>query len=146
MWTTAQILPIAMPIHAQRLCTGDRLNQFNLIGFIQVDIVLYGFVARPDFCANRLAFIDDGFHSFFNQTKIFWGKWLGAVKIVIPTVFNHWADCHLYVGPNLLHGAGHDMRQIMAHQLQRRHRVFHRVDSDCGVVFDGPLQIPMRFI
>ena len=108
--------------------------------------MLHGFVARPDFCANRLAFIDDGFHSFFNQTKIFWGKWLDAVKIVIPTVFNHWADCHLYVGPNLLHGAGHDMRQIMAHQLQRRCHVFHRVDSDCGVVFDGPLQIPVGFV
>ena len=40
MWAAAQILPIAVPVHPQRLIAWDRLNQFDLIRFVRLLVML----------------------------------------------------------------------------------------------------------
>ena len=73
--------------------------------------------AIPDFGFDHVAGIDDVFHPFFDHGQIIGGKRFSPVEIVIPAVFDHRADRHFDIGPQLLHGARHDMGQIMADQL-----------------------------
>ena len=105
-----------------------------------------GAVAFPDLGADGIAGVDDLFHLLFDGAEIFGSEGLFAVEIVIPAVLDDGADGDLHIGPDFLHGAGHDVGQIVAHQFQRGGAVFHRVDGDGGVIGDWPLQIPMRTI
>ena len=99
VWATAQVLPVAVPIHAQRLVTWDAFNQLDLIWLALVLIMRNRAGTVPDFGPHRLTPIDDLFHLFFNGRKVVGHKCLFAVKIIIPAVFDHRADCDLHVRP-----------------------------------------------
>ena len=143
MWSAAQILPVAMPIHAERFITRDCVNQFDFIGFIIFLIMRNGIRTTPDFCPYGIAQINDIFHLFFNETKIFGCKRVFAIKIIIPAVFNDRPDCDFDVGPNFLHCACHYMGEIMADQLKRSFWIFERVDRDRAIACYWPLYVPM---
>ena len=141
--TAAQVLPVAVPVHAQRFVAGDRLDQLDLVGFVIVFVMLDRAVALPHLGGDGIAAVDDFLHLLFDLAQIFGGEGLGAVEIVIPAVVDHRADGDLGVGPDLLHGAGHDMGQVVAHQLVGLHLVLHGVNGDLGIAGDRPLQIPV---
>ena len=135
-----------MPIHAQVFAFGDAVHQFDFIRFVVVLIKFDRIGAGPDFGFHRVTGVDDVFHLRFDLTQIFWCEWFGAVEIVEPAVVTNRADGDFDVGPDFLNRAGHDVRQIVADQFQRRFIVLHGVDGDFGVFGDRPLQIPMRTI
>ena len=105
-----------------------------------------GTIPFPHLGAYRVALVDDLLHLLFDQAEIFGGERLCAVEIIIPAILDHRSDGDLHIGPDLLNRAGHDMREIMPDQLQRRGFVFHGIDGDAGVPGDGPLQIPVLAI
>ena len=146
MWATTEVLPFPVPIHAQRLISRYRLNQLNFIGLIIFLIISNCLVARPNLGAHRITAVDNGFHLFFNQAKVFWRKWLFTIKVVIPAIIDHGANSDFHIWPDFLHGAGHDMSQIMPHQLKRRFGIFHCIDRNGAVCFYRPLQVPMGAI
>mmetsp|Transcript_22849 Transcript_22849/g.38119 ORF Transcript_22849/g.38119 Transcript_22849/m.38119 type:complete len:278 (+) Transcript_22849:3302-4135(+) len=141
-----QVLPVAVPIHAQRLVTRNGVDQLDLIGLAPVLVILDRHVALPHFGADRLALVDDLFHLFLDHTQIFGGEGFGPVKVIVPAVFDDRADGDLGVGPDFLHGARHDVGQIVADQLVGLVLVGHGMDGDLGVGLDGPGQIPMLTI
>ena len=143
MRPTAEILPVAVPIHPQRLVAGDRVDQLDLVGLVIRLVMRDGAGAVPDFGGHGVALGDDLAHLLFDHGKVFGGEGLCTVEIVIPAVVDHRADGDLDGGPDLLHGAGHDMGQIMAHQFQRGRAVGHGVDGDLRVGGDRPLQVPV---
>jgi hypothetical protein len=143
MRAAAHILPLPVPIHAQRLIAGDRLDQLDLVGLVRGAIMGDGAGAVPYLGAHRIARVDDLAHPRLDAAKVFGGEGLGAVEIVIPAIRDHRADGHLHIGPDILHRAGHDMGKIVANEFKRRGLVLHRVDGDRGVAGDRPLQIPV---
>ncbi len=135
-----------MPIHAQWLVTGDGVNQLDFERLVCVFVMFNGAGTVPYFCANFVAQVDDFLHLLLNRAEVFGRERFGAVKVIIPAVFDHRADGDFYIGPQLLHGAGHDVGKVMPDQLKRCGVVFHGVDGDAGVGFDGPLQVPVLAI
>ena len=142
----AEVLPISVPIHAQRLIARDRIDQLNLVGFI------IGFVmgncprAFPHFGAHGVPRGDDLAHALFDQAQIFRREGFSAVKVVIPAILDHRADGDFDVGPDFLNSAGHNMGEVVPDQLQCWAFVLHGVDRDLSIAFDRPLQIPMLAI
>ncbi len=141
--TTAEVLPIAVPIHAQGLVTRNALDQLDLIGLAFGLVMGNRFRALPNLGADRFALVDDLFHLLFNDREVLGCERLLAVEVVVPAVFDHRADGDLHVRPDFLHGAGHDVGEVVANQLQRRLFVLHCVDRDCTVCIDRPLKVPM---
>ena len=146
MWSTAQILPVTMPIHSQRFVARDGVNQLHLIGLSGVGIMLHRARAIPNFGADCIALIDDFLHLFLNYAQVFWGESLFAIKVIIPAVFDHRTDRHLHIRPNFLNRTGHDMGQIMPDQLIGLDLIFHGMNRDRGVGLNGPSQIKMGTI
>ena len=143
MRAAAQVLPIAVPIHPQVLAFGNAGDQLDLERLVLVLIELDRIGAGPDLGPHRLTRVDDLLHARFNRAKVFGRERFRPVKVVKPAIVAHRADGDLDVLPQLLHCAGHDMRQIMPDQLQRRAVILHRVDGDAGVGMDRPLQVPV---
>ena len=143
MRTTAQILPIAMPIHADRIRPWNGLDQFHLKRFARVTVMLDRAITVPNFGFDRIPRGDDVAHFLFDLAKIFGGKGFFAIEIVIPAVVDDRADGDLDIRPDFLDRARHNMRQIVTDQFQGLHFIFHRVDGDVGVFGDRPLQVEM---
>ena len=137
---------MAVPVHAQLLVGGDCLDQLDLEGLVLGLVKGDGRVTVPDFGLHRIARVDDLLHLRFDGAKVFGAEGFGAVEIVIPAVLDDRPDGDLHVRPQLLHGAGHDMGQIVADQFQRHRLVLQCVDGDAGIPFDRPLQIEMRAV
>ena len=143
MRAAAQVLPVAVPVHAQRLVAGDGVDQFDLEGLAALLVMPDRAGAVPDFGAHGIAGVDDLLHLLLDQAQILGGERLGAVEIIVPAIFDHRADGDLHIRPDLLHGAGHDMGQIVADQLIGLRLVLQGVDGDAGIGGDRPLQVPM---
>ena len=74
VWATAQVLPFAVPIHAQRFIPWDTFNQFNFVRLAAIFVVFDRNIALPDFGAHGVAFVDNLFHLFFDGDQVFRGK------------------------------------------------------------------------
>ncbi|MPL93326.1 hypothetical protein SDC9_39452 [bioreactor metagenome] len=142
----AQVLPVAVPVHADVLALGDAVHQLDLVGLAGLHIVLDRRLARPDLGAHRLAGVDDLLHLRLDRAEVFGGEGLGPVEVVEPAVIAHRPDRDLHIRPDLLHGAGHDMGEVVADQFQRRNLILHRVDRDPRIGVDRPLQVVMRAV
>jgi len=143
MRAAAEILPVPVPVHAQRLVAGDRLDQLDLEGLAAGLVMRDGAIALPDLGGDRVAPVDDLLHPRLDAAEILRREGLGAVEIVVPAVLDDGADGDLHLGPDFLHGAGHDMGEVVADELQRGRLVLHGVDRDGRVMRDRPLQIPV---
>jgi hypothetical protein len=135
-----------MPVHADRLVPRDAVEKFQLEGFVRGLVMGAGAGAVPDLGADRIAGGDDLFHARFDGAQILGREGLGAVEVVEPALIADRADGDLDVRPELLHGAGHDMGQVVSDQFQRRFGILHRVDGDLARGIDRPGQIDMRAI
>ncbi len=144
--TATQVLPFAVPIHANGFVAGDRFNQFNLKGFVCVRVMLDCAITFPYLGAYAVPQVDDVLHLFFNQTQILWGKGLFTIKIIIPSIVNDRANGDFDIGPNFLDRTRHNMRQIVTHQFQCGLCVFYGVDGNCRICINGPLQIIVRTV
>ncbi len=116
----AEVLPGAVPVHADRVGGRDRLDQLDLVGLVRRLVVADGAVAVPDLPAHRVAGGDDLAHPRFDGREVVGGEGLRAVEVVVPAVLDHRADRDLHLRPELLHGAGHDVGAVVADQLERR--------------------------
>ena len=70
MWPAAEILPIPVPVHANRLIVWDGFDEFNLVGFVEVPVVLDGATPLPDFGAHRLTLRSDLPHALLNEFQV----------------------------------------------------------------------------
>ena len=61
---------------------------------------------------------------------------LGLGEVVVEAVLDDGADRHLRAGPELLHRLGHDVRGVVADELERL-RVRAGEDLDGGIAGDG---------
>ena len=114
MRSTAEVLPVTVPIHPQRFVARDGVNQLHLIGLFGIGIMLHRARTVPNFGADGIALVYDFLHLFLDHAQVFRGERVFAIKIIIPAVFDHRAYGHLNIGPDLLNRTGHDMGQIMA--------------------------------
>ena len=146
MRATAEVLPVAMPIHPQVLILGDLVDQFHLVGLAPAFVIGQRIGAAPDFGPHGIAGVDDLLHLGLDLAKVIGREGFRPVEIVEPAVIADGADGHLHIGPDLLHRAGHDMGKVMPDQFQRGHVILHRVDGDARVGVDRPLQIPVLAI
>ena len=146
MRPAAKILPRTVPVHADVLALGDPVQQFDLVGFFAVLVVGACAIPCPDFGCDGVAGVDDLFHPGLDHAQILGGEGIGPVEIVEPAMLGDRPDGDLRVGPDVLHGARHDMREAVADQFKRGGVVLKRVDGNRGIGGDGPLQIPMRAV
>ncbi len=139
----AEILPAAVPVHTHRLALGDGLHQLALEGLVALLVVPDRVLARPHRGADGLAGGDDLAHPGLDAAQILGGEGLGPVEVVVPAVLDHRADGDARVGPELLHGTGHDMREAVADQLQRGRLVLRGVDRQpaAGVERPGEVEV-----
>ena len=143
MRAPAEVLPRPMPVHPQVLTFGDAVDQLQLEGFVAAPVVFDGPFARPDLGLHWLARIDDMLHPGFDSAQVFRGKGLRPVKVIKPAVVAYRANGDLHVGPDLLHGAGHDVGKVMSDQLERRDFVLKRVKAYLRIRMDRPCKVPV---
>src|SRR5690606_190251 len=98
-------------------------------------------VAVPDLGGDRIAGGNDLAHARLDLLQIFGGEGFRAVEVVVPAALDHRADGDLGVGPELLHGAGHDMGAVVADQLERRGFVTGGDDGQGDIFGDGLRQV-----
>ena len=67
---SAEVLPVAVPIHAHRFAFGNAFNQFDFVRLAPVKVVLDGPIPFPDFGMHRIFQSYDPFHLSFNQCQI----------------------------------------------------------------------------
>ena len=127
---TAEVLPFAVPIHAQGFIAGNTLDQLDLIRFAAILVIFDRQIAVPYFCAHGFAFVDDFLHLLFDGRKVFWGEGFLAIEIIVPTAFDDRTDGHFGVRPDLLDCTRHDVRQIVADQFAGLILVLHSVQRD----------------
>ena len=114
----AEVLPIAVPVHAQRLIAGNAVDEFDFVRLVVVFVVLDGAITFPDLGADRVFRADDLAHLLFDLFEVFGGEGLFAVEVVIEAVFDDRPDGNFGVGPDLLDRPRHDMRAVVADQLK----------------------------
>ena len=66
---TAQVLPVAMPIHAQRLIARDGVDQFYLIGLVVFGVEINRALTVPNLGGYGVALVDDLFHLLFDERR-----------------------------------------------------------------------------
>ncbi|EKD61350.1 MAG: hypothetical protein ACD_54C00275G0001 [uncultured bacterium] len=146
MRATAQILPVAMPIHPQVFAFGDAVDQFHLERLAALFVIGDGAGAIPGFGFHRIAGVDDLLHLGFDLAEVFRRKRLGAVKIIEPAIVAHRADGDFHIRPDFLHSARHDVGQVVPDQFKRLRVIGHGVDRNRCIGMDRPLQIVMRTV
>ena len=83
---------------------------------------------------------DDLAHLGFDLGQIVGRERLVAREVVIEAVVDHRTDRDLRAGIELLHGLRHDMRRVMADQLER-FGIVARQELDRGVIVDGRFEV-----
>ena len=147
MRAAAEVLPVSVPVHAHVLALGDRADELHLVGFVVGLVIADGAVAVPDLGGHRVAPGDDLAHLRLDPLEILRGEGLGAVEVVVEAVLDHRPDGHLGLGPDLLHRAGHDVRAVVADELEHARVVVLRGDDGqrC-IVIDGLREIGERAV
>ena len=139
--TAAQVLPVAVPVHAQVLALGDAVDQLQLEGLVRRLVMGDRAVAVPDLGADGFAGVDDLLHLGLDRAQVVGSEGFGPVEIVEPAVVADRADGDLDAGPDRLDRTGHHMGEIVADQLQRLRLVLHRMDGDLAAGGDRPSQV-----
>ena len=118
MRAAAQIDKVPLAVEADLLALGQIGNDLGLVNLAPVLEKLDRLVALPDLAPDGLVALYDLAHPLLDFGKVVLGKRLGPGEIIIKTVFNHRADGDLDLRPQFLDRFGHDVRAIVAQQLQ----------------------------
>ena len=132
----AEVEPVALLVDRDFLVGGNGVDQFDFEGLAMGLEPGLGLIAGPFLAHDGFVGGDDLAHLLFDRREIVGRKRLGAIEIVIKTVFDHRADRHLRARIKRLHRVGQHMGGVVADQLERA-RIFAIEELDLGVGLDG---------
>ena len=140
MRSAAEIDEFALPIESYRLSLGDPANDLGFVDLARLAKEVDGLAPVPDLALDGLVPIDDLAHARLDPLEVLGCKGRFAREVVIEAVRNRRADRHLRFRVQLLDGLGHDVRGIVAQQVEPELGVASH-DLDLGVVLDCPCQV-----
>ena len=140
MRPAAEIEPFALRIDLDLLVLGNGVDQLELEPFAHLGEQLLRLGAVHHLAGERRVAGDDLAHLGLDLGQILRRERLVAGEIVIEAVVDHRADGDLRAGIELLHRLGHDMRGVVADQLERL-GIVAREEFDGGVGLDGRLEV-----
>ena len=140
MRADAQIDKIALAIEAYFLFGRDLGDVFGLVALADPGKKRDCGVAVPDLAADRLVATNNVVHAGFDLFEIVRGERLGAGEIVVKPGLGRRAESDLGFGIKLLDRFGHDMRCVVAQDLDPLGRVAGD-DRHRRVVIDPGRQI-----
>ena len=142
---TAQVHPVALPVHLEVLIGGDGLDQLHLEGLALRLEMGDGVGAGPDFLGEGRVAGDQLAHLLLDGLEVIGGEGRLAIKVVIETVLDHRADGDLRARIKRLHRLGQHMGAIVADELERA-GILAADEFDFGVLMDGIGEIDHRAI
>ncbi len=119
MRSATQIHPVALAIDRDRFGGRKVVNKLGFVFFADIREMADRVVPVPFFTDEGVVAFDDFHHLRFDLFQVVRRERLVAGEIVIESVFDRRPDCHLGAGIKCLHGLGHDMRCVVADQIQR---------------------------
>ncbi len=131
----AKIDELALAIKADRLTLRNLFDPFCLIFLALIGKELDGAVTLHFLARDHFIAIDDLVHALLDLLEILGRERRRAGKIVIEAGIGRRAECDLSLGIELFHRLGHDMRRVVADDLERAGRIA-RQDRDLGVARD----------
>src|SRR5215469_3738078 len=95
MRAAAKIEPFALLVDFYLFLGRDRIDEFDLERLAVSLKPGFRLITCPNFLRKGFVARDDLRHLFLDRRKILWRERLGAVEIVIESIFDHRADRHL---------------------------------------------------
>jgi hypothetical protein len=118
MRPAAEVDPLALLVHLERLVSRNRVDQFDLeVLAARIEEGL-GLITRPDFFGKACAALDDFGHLLLDGREILFREWLVPLEVVVEAVLDHRTDGDLRRRPQLLHRLGEHVRGIVPDQLE----------------------------
>ncbi len=114
MRAAAQVDEAALAVKSNRLFGGDILDDLRLVFLAHATKQLDRLVAVPDLACDLLVTLHDLLHALRDRLEIILGEWFVSREVVIETVLDRGAYCHLGLRPEFLYGLGQHMRRIVA--------------------------------
>ena len=140
MRAAAEIDPVALRIHLQRLVGRNRIDELDLVGLALAAEEGLGLVAAPFLPGEGRVLGDDLAHLLLDDRQVLGREGLVAGEIVEEAALDHRADRHLRTGPERLHGLGEDMGAVVPDQLERA-RVVAGQELDARIPLDRVAEI-----
>ena len=110
----AQVDEITLLVERDRLVAGDVLNDLRLVLLAKLAEEPDGIVPVPDLPLDGFVAVDDFLHPFLDDREVGLGEGRLSGEVIVETIHDRGADCHLRLRPDLLDRLGHDMGGIMA--------------------------------
>ena len=141
----AQIDERALAVQRDRLAGRDSADDLGFVALALLQEELDGRVAIPDLAHDLLVARHDLVHALLDALEILGRERLAAREIVVEAVLDRGADRHLRFRIELLDGFRHDVRRVVAQELEPvRGRARH--DLDARVVLDRQRQVLERAV
>ena len=118
MRSPAKVDKFALPVERDRLSLRDSANNLGFIGFPCLLKELDCLVAIPYFANDSFIPADDLTHPLFYAFQILRCERRVASKIVVKAVFDRRTDRHLRFRIELFNGFSHDVRRVMAQEVE----------------------------
>ncbi len=131
----AQVEPLALLVDLEVLAFGDGIDQLDLEQLALLLEEVLGLLPAPHLLAEGRVALDDLVHLGLDARDVVGVERLLLGEVVVEAVLDHRPDGDLGAGPQRLHGLGHDVRAVVADQLQRL-RIGAHDDPDRGILLD----------
>ena len=141
----AQIDEVALAIQRDRLAGRNAADDLGLVALALLQEELDGGIAIPDLAHDFLVARDDLVHALLDALEVFRRERLAAREVVVEAVLDRRADRDLRLRIELLDRLRHDVRRVVAQQLEPvRRRARH--DLDARVVLDRQREVLQRAV
>ncbi len=130
MRAAAEVVPVAVVIDRDVLACGQVADDLGLVLFADAFEMRDRLRARPHLAGGRQVRFDELVHPRLDPGQIVGGEGLVADEIVEEAVFDVRADGDLGAGEQLLHRLRHQMRGVVADEIERLGLVLARDDAD----------------
>ena len=112
--------PVALPVDRQFLAgRDDVVDDLDLVVLAHGGESLFRRLALPYLALDRQVAFDDLVHALFDGNEVFRGERRLAREIVVEAVLDRRADGHLRARIQLLHRLRHDVRGVVADEVER---------------------------
>ena len=145
MRAPAEIDPLALAIHGDRLAARNGLDELRLVLLAPVAVEPDRFVAVPHLARDGLVAVDDLAHADFHAFQILGSEGLLAREVVVEPVLDGRPDGDLRLGPELLDRLGEHVGRVVAQQLQRLLGIPGH-DGDGRIRLDGGGEVTHRAV